>query len=224
PPPAEPAPKPRPEPEPEPERPRDPSLMFSMSPDSAMTMKIGRALDEFMEKILQIARDAQTFSQDYLGHTMTPVPDLMANMDLDAIKDFLFDPNIDEQTAEKRFENIQAQLQDLVEQHESLVNLYRVSINDGAREMLNAIDPAVIREELKQEGFKFGPLKIPYSMVPFFMKSKMSENLENKINELMATEKAMSSETFNPFFENAFMKKKKEDRKKTRSRKQDDAE
>ena len=218
-----PKPKPKPEPEPvaKPAEKEDPSLLFSMSPDSAVTMQIGRALDDFMGQMIRLAGDAQTFSRDYLGHTMTPLPDQIADMSLDQLKDYLFDPDISPDAAQKRFDNVHAQLEEVAEQHASLVNLYRVSINDGAREMLNALDPAVVREELKQEGFRFGPLKIPYSLVPFFMKSKMSDNLENKINELMSNEKAMSSETFQPFFENAFLKKKKTGKKRDKNKASD---
>ncbi|MFH1197523.1 MAG: FHA domain-containing protein [bacterium] len=131
--------------------------------------QISRVYDVMFDTLIKLLQGFWHFRQEFFGVTIYQT--LPANS-VDSIKEFLFSESISVEEENKRLQTFDEEMQKILLHQVGLLEGYKLSLDDGIKQLLISLDPGAIENELKEQKVKLGPVQIPYRFIPFYIKIK----------------------------------------------------
>jgi len=137
-----------------------------------------KVLDVTLEFFVNIFRFVSKFRTEFVGSTLVETEDIMSVKNIDELKQILFDQNISTEELEAHVEQMRREMRKLVAHQVGLLEGYRDSINQGVPKLTKELNPAIVLNEISNENITIGPVNIPYKYIPFVVKNRALQKLE----------------------------------------------
>lgn len=140
--------------------------------------RLEQVLDVTLEFFVNIFRFVAKFRTEFVGSTLVETEDIMSVKNIDELKRILFDQNISTEELESHVEQMRREMRKLVAHQVGLLEGYRDSISQGVPKLTKELNPAIVLNEISNESIAIGPVNIPYKYIPFVVKNRALQKLE----------------------------------------------
>ena len=132
--------------------------------------------------LLSLAKPAWNFQNKFIDVRMkqAQASNILHNLSSEELKNFLLSDQVNEEEAEKRHAKISCEVEELVTQHNALFDVFRENVEKGTRRLLRSVDPLKLHQEYAKQAYAFGPVKIPYRLIPGLVRKKNQQFLKAK--------------------------------------------
>jgi len=134
--------------------------------------------------LIKVQQFISQFYSEFIGATKVDTGDSLHTKTVDALKDYLFHPDLPPEMMQKRIEVLKRKIDEMNKHQVALLDGYRSAVREGAREMLHDLNPAIIKNKIKQERISLGLFTIPVSFIPLYTSLKTIQVLQKKHYEL----------------------------------------
>ena len=155
------------------------------------SLTTGTVLELFLGTMIKVQQFISQFYAEFIGATKVETEDSIQNKTVDAMKDYLFNPELQPDTMQKRVGVLKRKIDEINQHQVALLDGYRSSVREGVREMLHELNPAIIKAKVKTERISLGLFKIPISFIPFYTSIKTLQVLQEKHYELSAEDRGV---------------------------------
>jgi len=140
--------------------------------------RLEKVLDVSLEFFVNIFRFVSKFRTEFVGSTLVETEDIMSVKNIGELKQILFDKKMSTDEMEEQVEQIHREMRKLVAHQVGLLEGYRDSIRQGVPKLTKELNPAIVINEISNENLTIGPVNIPYKYIPFIVKNKALQKLE----------------------------------------------
>lgn len=166
----------------------------------------GEILDSFINNFLKTLQFMSQFHSEFIGTTRIETDDNLHRKSLDEVKEYLFNPELDYNQLEKRIASFRKKIEETNIHQVALLDGYRNSVREGVQELLREMNPAIVKNHIGKKQIELGPLKIPLSIIPFYVQLKTLEALQHKHYEFSAEDRGVvEKKHFRPAFSKRYL-------------------
>ncbi|UCF63195.1 MAG: FHA domain-containing protein [bacterium] len=181
-------------------------------PDSGSTRTVApvperkdnQIIQILLKFIVQLIQVISKFRTEFVGATLIQTKDSLQVQSHESLQNYLFDPNLSPQDAQKRFKLLQDEIEKVIMHQVALLDGYRGSIQDGVPELLKELNPLILKRELSKEKFNIGPLSIPKKIIPLLIEMKTLNQIEKILYNLSQEDRGVFEKKY---FRPAFIKR-----------------
>lgn len=170
--------------------------------------QVSRIYDVMFDVLTKLMQGFWHFRQEFFGVTIYQT--LPAN-NIDSLKEFLFSENISIEEEEKRLRAFEDEIQKILSHQMGLLEGYRLSHEEGIKELLQSINPDSVESEIRSQNIKLGPLAIPCRFIPFYVRFKSVRILKQRhsgiLSDLNSAEKKFFRQPFMKAYQSRLSKK-----------------
>lgn len=182
------------------------SPLMPLSQDAPTMVRVGQALDLFMDAVISLVKGAWKFRTEFVGDTIMQAKDSLHSLTAGELKKLLFETEISEKEFQKLLSRSKNQIDESLLHQLALLDGYRASIKEGVQELIQYIDPVKLEEEFSKKIFPLGPIKIPYRWIPFYVQLNTYYVIRKRFRELLEEDRgAFDRKIFRPSFIRAYM-------------------
>lgn len=189
-----------PAPEPKAEAP-GPSTAPKQPAPVAPSEAIGSVLDASLAAVARLVNIPWQFRHEFIGQTIMQSSEtaFLYEGDTDMIKQHLLDPSLSDEARAERLERLR-EAADAVAVHQvAMLNGYKASAMQGARELLEEVDPDAIEDDVADENKLF-------ELLPWLASPVVVERLRTTWKELQAGDWSVAEQRiFRPAFIKAYL-------------------
>jgi len=155
------------------------------------SLTTGTVLELFLGTLIKVQQFISQFYSEFIGATKVDTGDSLHTKTVDALKDYLFHPDLPPEMMQKRIEVLKRKIDEMNKHQVALLDGYRSAVREGAREMLHDLNPAIIKNKIKQERISLGLFTIPVSFIPLYTSLKTIQVLQKKHYELSSEDRGV---------------------------------
>jgi len=163
-----------------------------------------QVLTMMWDVIVKLIQVISRFRTEFVGTTLVQTGDNLYTRSKEELEQYLFDPQISEEEADKRFTNLKDEIEKIIIHQVALLDGYNASIQEGVPGLIKELDPAIIDKEVSENYIKLGFIKIPIKLIPFLTKLKTLQLIQNRIYDLSQEDRGVFE---NKYFRPAFIKR-----------------
>ena len=194
--------------EPEPESESKPESVPSGSSTSpkrptpvAPSEAIGSVLDASLAAVARLVNIPWQFRHEFIGQTIMQSSEtaFLYEGDTETIKQHLLDPSLSDDVRAKRIERLREAAEAVAVHQVAMLNGYKASAMQGAQELLEAVDPDAIEDDIAEENKLF-------EYLPWLASPVVVERLRTTWKELQAGDWSVAEQRiFRPAFIKAYL-------------------
>ena len=147
--------------------------------DYSLGSHFTETIDVLLDTFSKLIQGFLQFRQEFFGVTIYHT---IPTGSLKEFKEFLFSPDISSEDEKKRLGLLKEETSKLLSHQIGLLEGYQESINEGAKALLNSIDPDTIEKEIDAKNKQTGP--DIGKILPFTKKSKVLDAFKGKLYEI----------------------------------------
>ncbi|RMI27496.1 MAG: FHA domain-containing protein [Calditrichaeota bacterium] len=173
----------------------------------AQLSQSGQLLKLFMGYVLGMVRSVWKFRQEFLGMTLPQMEYSLHLFSPEELIGKLLSNRTPPAARQQELNFMKAQIEEALLHPLGLLEGYRVSVDEGVRQVLMEINPAKIEQEVARQSLSLGPLKIPCRAIPLWVPLKAYAALKKQLFDLLQEGRGtFESRIFRPAFVHAYMK------------------
>jgi hypothetical protein len=160
--------------------------------------RLNAVLEAVLQPVLRIMRGRILFRSEFMGATMFQDPKIVALSKRSPQEwiGFFLDAQVTEEEARDRLEILAYETGEVIPHVIGLLDGYRKSVDVGAKNILQQLNPIRIREELFKKPLQIGPLSIPYRFLPLIADRIAWRALEQRHRELQEEDRGILEQRF----------------------------
>jgi len=166
--------------------------------------KDNQIIQILLKFIVQLIKVISKFRTEFVGATLIQTKDSLQIQSQESLQNYLFDPNLSQQDAEKRFNLLKDEIEKIIMHQVALLDGYRGSIQDGVPELLKELNPLILKREFSKEKFNMGPMSIPKKIIPLLIEIKTLNQIEKILYNLSQEDRGVFEKKY---FRPAFIKR-----------------
>ena len=176
-------------------------------PTSGLIQRLMEVLLKFVVKLIQARRQ---FRLEFIGETMirSTKSFSLLNCTYDELKNYLFAPDIPPSEQQKRIDHIQLVANEVMLHQVSLLDGYKASVKIGAKQLLDRVNPEVLKADLNKKKVNLAGLQIPYRYLPIINIYKLIKCYDEAHRELNQEDQSiLEKKYFRPSYVRSYNKR-----------------
>lgn len=167
----------------EPIPPKKPALDLQSISDLDRLKKL---MENLLKFFISMTHARRQFRLDFVGETMIKMKKSFSIYDctVEELNDYLFSPDISMEESQKRIDKLNLLADELKLHQVSLLDGYKSSVEQGSKQILDKMDPLILKQQLNKNKLNLGVIKIPFRFVPFLNLIKSAQRFSEAHQEL----------------------------------------
>jgi predicted component of type VI protein secretion system len=170
--------------------------------DYSLSAHFTETIDVLLDTFTRLIQGFLQFRQEFFGVTIYHT---IPTGSLKEFKEFLFNPDISPEDERKRLGLLKEETSKLLSHQIGLLEGYQVSVTDGSKDLLKALDPEVIEKELEVKAKQSGPDLA--KILPFARKTKVLDVLKENYRAFASDPYHIEKKYFRPSFLKGYQKR-----------------
>jgi hypothetical protein len=166
--------------------------------ESTALMRLKAVLEAVLQPVLKIMRGRVLFRSEFMGATMfqDPKMEALSKRSPQEWIEFFLDAKLSEKQARDRLGILSSETAEMIPHVIGLLDGYRKSIDVGAKNMLQQLNPIRIKEECSKNPVRIGPLSIPHRFLPLVADRIAWKAFEQRHRELQEEDRGILEQRF----------------------------
>lgn len=161
-----------------------------LAPDQ---VRMAQMMSTLLESFWKLSSGQSSFKTEFMGATVIQsvdgVPGHFQSGE-DAVR-FFTDPSISGEESAVRLRSLKSVTERIILHVMGLLEGYRKSVDEGARKLLQRIDPELVRKEFADSKVGIGPLQIPLRSVSLLLDLKVFQVLRRRHQDLLREDRGV---------------------------------